>query len=889
MLLDDCIAIEDSGFLAGVVQVGVHPVPPSISGQILGTYRLLSLIGQGGMGSVWLAERCDGRFEGRAAVKLLNIAGMGRASEERFRREGNILARLTHPNIARLIDAGVSPTGQPYLVLEYVDGQAIDAYCNEHALTVEARLRLFLEVLEAVTHAHANLVVHRDIKPGNILVSVAGHVKLLDFGIAKMLEDDEGRWNGERSAATAPLTRDAWAATPQYAAPEQVTGGTVTTATDVYALGLLLYVLLTGKHPVGAAARSPATLMHAIVETDPPRPSDVVVDHSDTAEALTAHALRCGTTPSRLRRVLGGDLDTIIAKTLKKNAAERYVSVTALADDIRRFLRQEPITARPDTLRYRAVTFVKRRARGVAAAAAVVVLLGALTGYHTVRLETERDRAQREAAKARKASEVLTGMLTTVDPYDIHGMRTDPTVRDVLDAGADQVQKELASQPELRAEMLTVFGRIYRRLGVYDKAQPLLEQALASGNAAFDPEHVDLARTLHDLGVVLADKGDYVAAAKRLEQALAMRRTLLGNEHADVAVTLSELGRVYQDLGMNQRAEPLQREALRIRRKVLGEEHRETAVSLSDLASVLRLNGDLAGAEALLRQCLELNRKTRGEIHPNTSATLHDLALIAAAKRDDTAAEAMFRKALDIARKTLGERHPIVATTLNSLSHVLTAQRRYDEAAAALQDALAIARPALGTDHQLVAIYAINLASVQLARNQPVAAETLLREAIPIRARASELVPSRRRTVGEDDWSLAATKALLGTSLVAQRRYADAEVVLLDARRYLDAQRPRAPRDVKATISGLVQLYEAWGKRDAAAAYRALLASLRATARCRSTGTNTDALSPSCVEPFALTRPASRRSRRTKSRRRTSGRRFRQEQARRRRGRRARR
>jgi tetratricopeptide (TPR) repeat protein len=276
---------------------------------------------------------------------------------------------------------------------------------------------------------------------------------------------------------------------------------------------------------------------------------------------------------------------------------------------------------------------------------------------------------------------------------------------------------------------------------------------------------------------------------------------------------------------MNQRAEPLQREALRIRRKVLGEEHRETAVSLSDLASVLRLNGDLAGAEALLRQCLELNRKTRGEIHPNTSATLHDLALIAAARRDDADAEAMFRKALDIARKTLGDRHPIVATTLNSLSHVLTAQGRYDEAAAALQDALAIARPALGIDHQLVAIYAINLASVQLARHHAAAAEELLREAIPIRARAPELVPSRRRTVGEDDWSLATTKALLGTSLVAQRRYADAEVVLLDARRYLDAQRPKPPRDVKATIGGLVQLYEAWGKRDAAAAYRALLAS----------------------------------------------------------------
>ena len=240
---------------------------------------------------------------------------------------------------------------------------------------------------------------------------------------------------------------------------------------------------------------------------------------------------------------------------------------------------------------------------------------------------------------------------------------------------------------------------------------------------------------------------------------------------------------------------------------------------------MLRLNGDLAGAETLLRQCLETNRKTRGEIHPNTSATLHDLALIAAARQDDAGAEAMLRQALDIARKTLGDRHPVVATTLNSLSHVLAAQGRYDEAAAALQEALAIARPALGSDHQLVAIYAINLASIQLARNQPVAAETLLREALPIRARAPELVPSRRRTISEDDWSVATTKALLGTSLVAQRRYADAEVVLLDARRELDTQPQPSARDVKATISGLVQLYDAWGKRDAAAAYRARLAS----------------------------------------------------------------
>src|ERR1041384_8143711 len=268
VLLAERDAIEDSGFLDGVVQLGVRPAPPSLSGQILGAYRLQSLIGHGGMGSVWLAERCDGRFDGRAAGKLLNIADLGRTGEERVRREGTILARLTHPNIARLTDAGVSPDGQPYLVLEHVNGQAIDRYCDEHALGVEARLRLFLDVLEAVAHAHANLVVHRDLKPGNVLVSVDGHVKLLDFGIAKLLEGDEG--------VAAPLTRDAWMATPQYAAPEQVAGGVVTTATDVYALGVLLYVLLTGTHPAGDAVESPATLMRAIVEVDPPRPSDMV-------------------------------------------------------------------------------------------------------------------------------------------------------------------------------------------------------------------------------------------------------------------------------------------------------------------------------------------------------------------------------------------------------------------------------------------------------------------------------------------------------------------------------------------------------------------------------------------------------------------------------------
>ena len=824
--------VQESGFLELAVPLVERPdETPSLEGQILGAYRLVSPIGQGGMGSVWLAERCDGRFEGRAAVKLLNIALVGRAGEERFRREGNFLAKLTHPHIARLIDAGVSPTGQPHLVLEYIEGQSIDRYCDGHTLGIEARVHLFLDVLEAVAHAHANLIVHRDIKPANVLVSVDGHVKLLDFGIAKLLEPDD-QWGGAR-AEVSPLTRDAGPVlTPDFAAPEQLAQGQVTTATDVYALGVLLYILLTGQHPGGAAVKSPVTLIRAIVELEPRRMSDAVVGRNAPTDVLTRHAVQCGTTATRLQRMLRGDLDTIVAKALKKDAHERYPSVTSLADDLRRFLRHEPISARPDTVRYRVARFVRRHNRGVAATASVVLMLVAFGVYHTTRLAAERDRAQneavraaREAEKAAQVSEALTGLLMGADPISNGATPDGLTIRGLLDAGAARVEKELASQPEAQAEIFTVMGRLYRRYGVYDKAEQFLQQALVSGEKVFGRNHESLALTLNDLGALQSDKGDYVAAQRSLEQALSMRRTLFGTEHESVAVTLVELGRLHQDAGFNQRAEPLLREALGIRRKVLGEEHGEIANSLTGVASVLRLNGDLAGAETVLRDSLERNRRIRGEEHPNTGTTLHDLALVVAARGDNASAESLFREALNIHRKALGTKHPDVAATQNGLSRVLLARGRSDEAIAALNESVDIARTVMGSDHQLLAIYTINLASARLARGDAKEAETLLREGLRIRALSPGMVPRRRRTFPQDDWSIGATESLLGASLVALRRYSEAETVLLTARRDLEAL-PRPPQvDVTKTIARLVELYAAWGKRDQAALYRAQLAS----------------------------------------------------------------
>ena len=739
----------------------------SLAGSVVGAYTLRELIGQGGMGSVWLGERSDGRFAGTAAVKLLNASLLGEEGQERFRREGSILARLRHPNIARLLDAGVSSHGHPYLVIEHVDGEPIDHWCDARELGIEARVRVFLDVLEAVAHAHANLVVHRDIKPSNVLVAADGRVKLLDFGIAKLLspEADGG----------GALTRDGRAAfTPDYAAPEQFTGEDINTATDVYALGVLLYVMLTGAHPVRAPSRSPADVMRAILETDPMLASDVVTAGGPASAAAAGLATRRGTTPERLRTQLRGDLDNIVAKALERRPEERYASAEAMAEDLRRWLEHRPVRARAGTLSYRAAKFVRRNRRPLAAAAAAVLLIAALVSFYTVRLARERDRARNEAARAKETSALLTDLLAGPDPY-ASAAGGEVTLRAVLEQGTRRVERELAAQTALQAEMLGVMGRTYQRLGEPDRAAALLERALAIGRRAPDLEGEHLAAILNDLGALRGESGDYAAAQPLLEEALARRRSVLGPEHPDVAATLVELGRVHADRGMPRRAEPLLRESLAIRRRALGEWDRQIATSASDLGLVLRQLGDLPAAEEQLRSALAISRRALGPSHPDVGTALGNVALIAGERGDHAAAEALTREALAIARRALGERHPDIAYKLANLAQPLREQGKHAEAAAAAGEALAIARAAVGDDHPLVAHCATTLARVHLGRGEAAAAEPLLREALRLRASA----------LGEGDWRVAATASLLGEALAGLGRRAEAEALLSGAARTL--------------------------------------------------------------------------------------------------------
>lgn len=435
------------------------PMLEALPGAAIGAYTLVSPIGRGGMGTVWLAERADGRFDRRVAIKFLNLALAG-YGEDRFKREGRILARLAHPHIAQLLDAGVTAAGQPYLVLEHVDGEPIDRYCEHHGLDVPARLRLFLDVLDAVAHAHASLIVHRDLKPSNVLVTREGSVKLLDFGIAKLLEDEDG-------GVPTVLTVDGAAAlTPAYAAPEQVTGQPVSTATDVFALGVLLYVLLTGTHPAGASVQSAAELVKAIVETDPPRPSEAVVRKRATATTAAAasseaEAVRSITSPEKLRRTLRGDLDTIVGKALKKRPAERFASVTALADDVRRYLRHEPIGARPDSIAYRATKFVRRNR--LAVGAALITLTGLSAGLYIA--NRERVVAERRFDQVRQ----LANKLFDID-VAVRGLPGSVAARQLIVNTSLEYLGRLADDarddPELALDVGTAYMRVARVQGI---------------------------------------------------------------------------------------------------------------------------------------------------------------------------------------------------------------------------------------------------------------------------------------------------------------------------------------------------------------------------------------------------------------------------------------
>jgi serine/threonine-protein kinase len=705
-LIDEHRVLSVEGFLE---RRPARPLAEARAGQRVGPYTLRSLIGSGGMGAVWLATRSDGRFERTVAVKFLNVALAGQG-EERFRREGQLLALLSHPNVAQLIDAGMSAAGQPYLVLEHVEGMSIDRFCVERALDVSARVRLFLDVLDAIAHAHATLIVHRDLKPSNVLVTADGRVKLLDFGIARLVEVD--------GTATALTSEGICALTPQYAAPEQVTGGAITTATDVYALGILLYVLLTGRHPAGAAVQSPAALIAAIVDGQPPRPSDVAGD-------------------PRTRRALRGDLDTIVLRALKKRPAERYGSVTAFAGDVRRHLAHEPISARPDTLAYRAARFVRRNrtATVLASLAALATIAGIVgTAIQARTARAERDFAVRQLARAEAINDLNAFLLSDAAP-----LGRPFTVNDLLARAERIVSRQQDKHDPSRIEILVSIGAQYWTQDEDASARRVLAAAYADSRAIADrsvrakascalagveARGTDLARAetliqegLGELGTdppfalerafclmrgsfVAGGAGDSEAAIARATEA----RRLLDDAPAASDLlrmrALAELAEAYRVAGRNREAAATFAE-LFPRLEALGRDDTQTAGTwLNNWGLALWGMGRPLEAERVFRRGIEVSRAGRDVegVSPmlltNYARVLRDLARL-------TEGAAFAERAHETARKA-GDQ-VVLHQSLLLRAWIYTEQREFARARAMLDEAAPALRERFPAGHVALA------------------------------------------------------------------------------------------------------------------------------------------------------------------------------------------
>lgn len=807
----------------------------------LGPYKIVRMLGEGGMGAVYLAERDDDEFLQQVAIKVAR----GLLDPERvrqFRTERQILAWLEHPNIARLLDGGTTADGLPYLVMEHVEGRPFDAYCDAARLDVTARLRLFLDVCDAVSHAHRSLIVHRDIKPSNIMVTGEGVPKLLDFGIARLALGSAAE--AADAAAGPPRMM-----TPFYASPEVVRGGQVTTAADVYALGVLLHELLTGTRPLRFRTMTSEEVERVVCHVSPRPPSLAVLDTDGKGPAPAARAAERQTTPDALAARLSGDLDAIVARALHKEPAHRYASVEAFASDIRATLDHRPVSARPQTWRYVAGRFVGRHRWASAAAAAAAVAVSAaavLFSVQAARLAEERDRTARERDTARQVSRFLTDLFEVSNP-DVTGSSAAVTAQDLLKRGAERIDADLAGQPVVQARLLATMGMAYTSQGAYQESLALFQRALELRRATLGPDNLDTvasmddmgeayrelgrfddaesmhrealaakqrlgappastAASLNNVGLTLSERGRFADAEPLLRQALDMWRRHEGPTADVVASGLNNLADVVRQQGRVAEAVPLLEEAIAIRRQIGGATHPSLAIVVGHLGRVYSQQGDAAKAEPLLREALNIRQRVYGDDHPDTVNTRGDLTSLLHDQGDLAGAEPLYRAAVSSLASRLGRTSPDYSVQVNNLATVLEDQGRFDEAERLYRESLAIRQRSTTPVPQSVARAQHNLARTLLATGRLPEAEELVRAALA----------TKRAVLPAGHFETALGEILLGKVLSARRRPADAAPLLAGAVETLRADAALDPRFVVYGLLALAEFHRGQGQPDRA-------------------------------------------------------------------------
>ncbi|MCA9735995.1 MAG: tetratricopeptide repeat protein [Gemmatimonadota bacterium] len=818
----DLLIDRELAQVAGAVLDGSVPLLTHV-----GPYRVLRVLGQGGMGVVYLGERED--LGVRAAIKVLRDAALSPARRERFRAEQRLLAQLVHPRIGRLYDASVLPDGTPYFVMEYVEGRALDVYCREEAPSLAERLRLFREICDAVRFAHGRAVIHRDLKPSNVLVDASGAPMLLDFGIAKHLDSLQG--------AEAVTRTGLQLMTPAYAAPEQLQGDAVGVFTDVYALGALLYQMLTGRAPFDLDRLTPAQAERRIVETTPSPPS------GDAAL-------------STLDRTSAADLDVLCATAMHHDPERRYSSVEALIRDVDHFRAGEALEARPDTVGYRLRKFARRRARELAVAGAVVLGLAGTVSYYTLRLAQARDRAVAEAERTRRiqtfTQNLFAGGDDAVGPSDTLRVLTllargVQEARLLADDPAQQAEMYLTlgtihaqlgryaeadtllqaalswwrerADAESTAEALTVLGDLRTLEGAYDEADTLLAEALRLRQAQGVPDPVRVALTRAALGRALEGRGEYDAAIAHLDDAVATLERLAPSS-PDLSDALGALANTHFYAGDLDASDSVNLRALALDRRLHGERHPTVADGLINLAVAEFQRGRYAEGEPLLRDAVGIFESYHGPEHPQTASALRMLGqnLIYQGRLGE--AEPLLRRALAVGERALPANHPRLANTLGDLAYIDLQNGRYDEAVASYRRIVDIYRATNGERHYFVAIGLSNLANALMEGGRHAEAAEMF----------SDVVQRMTETRGADHLDTGIARIKLGHALLGLARVDSAEVELRAGYDLVSAASAPTVSWLRAARRDLVDVYTALGRPDEAERFRAEQAQLDAAA-----------------------------------------------------------
>lgn len=721
--------------------VELHSADHSLIGDQVGAYTIREKIGEGGMGTVYRAERHDGEFNHQVAIKIIRHSRANEMNIRRFRREQRILAGLNHPGIARLYDGGVTETGFPYIIMEHVPGIPIDDYCRANNCGVAEKIALFEQVLEAIRHAHENLIIHRDLKPGNILVDEGGTIKILDFGISKLLEEDSD---------TSLTQTGVQLLTPRYAAPEQIRHENITTATDLYALGVLFYELLTGTGPYDLEGATRFETKQVILREEPAKPSTKV---SSAAS----------------QKKLKGDLDAIALKAIRKEPDRRYRVANELLDDLESYRTGIPVSAHEDSLTYRSQKFFKRHKQGVAIAAGILLLVIGFMGFYSWRITEERNQAELEAQKAEEVTHFLTRIFEGSNP-SVANADSIP-IRNFLERGINRIN-EMEGQPEVKAALLSTMGRVYRNLGEYEKSNLLHEEALKLSKKAYKEPHKDLANSYVMKAANEKELGNFAVAESLYKKGINILEKVENRPDSLYSGSLSNLALLYEEIGEHQKAIPIHKKAVTLDKKLYPQGHEKIGISLNHLAVAQDKNGDFQKARGNYEKAIKILKDQLGEDHRRTAITTHNLGILYRNLGMIDKAMPTIREALKMKKAIYGNEHIVVASSLAGIGHLYRETGQIEKSISSFEKTLDIVFNTHGSSSMYSGIIMFGLGATHLQDGSFIKAEQLFRNSINI----------FERVLGPEGSYVAMPKHLLGKLFLKQEKHSEAENVFRETK-----------------------------------------------------------------------------------------------------------